>query len=151
MPGSTERQLYRPARRKSSGWLNLWQADLVLRRQSVEPGEEAKEEISFNSGHIVDRLFSPPGPSGLPHSQDRSCKAVWIATAEPHLLLVCSMNTFHNVPLSGLTQGNHEDHLECHRPTLHLGVLSSFPTTGHRATPAVVRITLKSCTDFRTR
>lgn len=110
-PSSTERQLYRPVKRKSSGWLNLWQADLVLRRQSVEPGKEAKEEISFNSGHIVDRLFSPPGPSGLPHSQDRSCKAVWVATAEPHLLLVCSINTFHKVPLSWLTQGNYKDHL----------------------------------------
>lgn len=113
-PGSTVRQLYRPVKRMSPGWLNLWQPDLVLRRRYGEPGEEAKEEISFNSAHIVDHLFSLPGPSGFPHYQDRKCKACGKPATKLHglpQLLACSINPFHRAPLCRLTQGSYKDHL----------------------------------------
>lgn len=83
-PGSAVRQLYGPVnkKKKNEPWLaqplaNRW----VLRGQEAEPGEEAKEEISFNSAHIVDCLFSLPGPAGLPRCQSTKYKAVWEASS----------------------------------------------------------------------
>lgn len=74
------------------------------RRWHVKPGEEAKEEISFNSAHIVDYLLSLPEPSGLPHFQGKKCKAVWKARSRTPLLvrlLAWSVGTFHRAPSVG--------------------------------------------------
>lgn len=103
-PGPTVRQLHRPVKRMSPGWPNLWQKDVVWRRLHVEPGEEAKEEISFHSACIVDCLFS--GPSGLSTTRTDRARQGGKLAAELYWLtqlLACPMDTFHRAPLSWLT------------------------------------------------
>lgn len=100
---------------KNESWLaqplaNRW----VLRRWHVEPGEEAKEAISFHSAHVVnfpsqDLLDSPLLGQKVP-----GCAR----SQQPRSTSCCSICPAQSAPPPGspswLTWGSNKDHLSYH-------------------------------------
>lgn len=87
------KQLYKSVKRKGPGLAQPLANRWVLYRQCVKPGEEAMEEISYNSFHIVNCCFPSQGLLDFPlEIQGRNCKALW---EDSNLSPACLLSTFH--------------------------------------------------------